>query len=187
METVLLHIKNMVCPRCIYIVEKELRDLGISVHHIELRLASVSIPANISFEDIDERLTPYGLKLIKDKDEIQVENIKKKIDEYILSLESKKINIRLSAFIGGEMRQNYYKLSKLFSFFESMSIDRYYIDRKIERIKELLEDDELNISEIAQSLGYSSVHYLSNQFKNVTGITPTEHKNIFKTKLGCHD
>lgn len=178
-----LHIKNMVCPRCIYIVEHELKDLGIEIHHIELRLVRVSIPDDVSLDDIDERLTPFGFRLLKDKEEIVVENVKKKIDEYIGLLETNDAKNTMSSFISEEIGKNYNHLSKLFSFFESRTIEHYYIERKINRIKELLEDDELNISEIAHRLGYSSVHYLSNQFKSVTGITPTEHKNIFKSKM----
>ena len=183
MKKINLHIKKMVCPRCIYIVEHELSDLGIEVHHIELRLVNVTIPDDVSLDDIDQRLSPFGFRLLKDKDEITVENIKKKIDEYIRLTENNEIKNTLSSFIANEIGKNYNYLSKLFSFFESRTIEHYYIDRKINRIKELLEDDELNISEIAHRLGYSSVHYLSNQFKSVTGITPTEHKNMFKSKL----
>lgn len=176
----------MVCPRCIYIVENELKELGIEIHHIELRLAHVTIPDNISLDDIDNRLTPYGFKLLKDKDEILVDSVKNKVVEYINLLENNRIKTALSTYVSEEIGKNYNNISKLFSFFESETIEHFYIKKRIERIKELLEDDELSISEISHRLGYSSVHYLSNQFKKITGITPSEHRKIFKEKLENH-
>lgn len=187
METTHLHIKNMVCPRCIYIVNDELQSLGISIEHIELRYAKVSIPENVTLSDIDKKLNQFGFKLICDKEEILIEHIHNKIVEYILLIENGKAKKTLSAYLADQLNHNYNSLSKAFSHHENMTIENRYIDLKIERVKELLEDGDMNISEIARRLGYSSVHYLSNQFKQWTGATPSRWKKRFIKKLnGIH-
>lgn len=174
----------MVCPRCIYIVENELFMMGIKIYHIELGIARVSVPEHVSPDDIDERLIPFGFRVLRDKNEIIVETVKKKINSYISDLENKRIRTNISTFLSRELGRNYNYLSKLFTKYEWKTVEDYYIEKKIERIKQLMVEDELNISEIASQLGYSSVHYLSNQFKQHTGFTPKQYKNRFRSQSG---
>jgi len=178
-----LQIKDMVCPRCILVVEKELTDLGATVLNIELGHVTITYSNDLSIEQIGNKLREFGLELIENKEEMIAEQIKINVRNFIKKIESTQEQITLSEFLSKEIGKNYNLLSKLFSKKESQTIESFYIEKRIERVKELLKYDEFNLSEISVKLGYSSVHYLSSQFKKVTGISVSDFKVEIKQLL----
>lgn len=187
MESTNLHIKNMVCPRCILVIEKELSELGARVLSIELGHVTITIPSHLSIEKIDKKLKEFGFELLDDKEEVTVEQIKIIVLSFIEKLEMSQVEVTLSEYLGKEIGKNYNYLSKLFSKRESQTIENYYIQKRIGRVKELLDYDELSLSEIAVKLGYSSVHYLSSQFRKVTGLSVSEHKKEIEQLHDSYD
>lgn len=177
-----LYIKYMVSLRCKMIVKEELNNLGI--YNIVVELGSVEIMEKITSElreKLKGNLLKSGLELLDDKKAILIERIKNVVVEMIhYSDELPKINY--SDFISGKLKYDYTYLSNIFSEVKGITIQKYIIMNKIERVKELLLYDELDLTEIAYKLQYSSVSHLSNQFKKVTGLTPTYFKSLQNRK-----
>lgn len=173
-----LYIKNMVCPRCIRVVQEELEKLGLTVNSIALGEVNVSysneeIPRNT----ISRILKDNGFELLIDKKVKIIEQIK----NYIINLVhyddlEKYEQSNYSDLLEKELDIDYHYLTSLFSSFENITIEQFIILQKIEKAKELLKYGELTLSEIAYKLGYSSVQHLSNQFKKVTGMTASQFK-----------
>lgn len=173
-----IFIKNMVCIRCRMIVSSELEKLGIEYRN--LKLGEVELINHISQEQLDAldiSLRKFGLELIIDKRAKIIEKIKNIIIEEIHYSE-KEIKINFTELLSKQLNYEYKYLSNLFSEMHGTTIEKFIIKQKIERVKELLVYNELNLSEIAWKLNYSSVQHLSNQFKKVTGLTPTFFKNM---------
>ncbi len=180
LSTTTLHIKNMVCSRCIKVVREELERLKFDVRSITLGEAVVAGdvgPRDI--ERIKKILEHNGFELIEDRKAKTIERIKHAILTLVHSKDLETaFNGRYSEYLANALGQEYHALSVLFSSMESVTIEQYIILQKIERVKELLKYGELTLSEISYKLGYSSVAHLSNQFKKVTGLTPTEFKRM---------
>lgn len=176
MKTLNLNIKNMVSPRCILVVQNELEELGAIISTIRLGYVTVQIPESLTKGIIAFRLSSYGFELLENREKILLEQIKLEIHQYLEKLEMSSKEIMLSDFLGLEIGTNYNFLSKLFSKSEGMTIEAYYINKRVDRVKELIKYDELNLSEIAVKLRYSSVHYLSSQFRRVTGLSASGYK-----------
>lgn len=173
-----LYIKNMVCSRCKMVVKSELEKLGLSLFSVEL--GEVETIENISENqktEISERLKSFGFELIDDKKSRTIDKIKTLIIDLVHN-KNNEINTNLSDYLVSHLHQDYNTLSNLFSEVESTTIEKYFISQKIERVKELLMYDEMNLSEIAFMLNYSSIAHLSNQFKKITGFTPTYFKQL---------
>lgn len=167
-----LKVKNMVCDRCIMSVRKMLKDLGYEVHSVSLGKADVAEnPEGDALVEIDQKLREQGFELIREGNKILVEQIKAELINYLQHIEGEEIPQKLSDFLAKNLHHNYSYLSNQFSKQEGITIERYFIHLKIERVKELLSYEEKTLSEIAWNLNYSSVQYLSNQFKKVTGET----------------
>jgi len=168
----------MVSLRCKLLVKNELAKLGIV--HYSIDLGEVDIQGELSEhmrELLQTALHKSGLELMDDKKAILIEKIKNIIVEMIhYSDEMPKVNF--SVFLSQKLNQDYKVLSELFTRTKGMTIEHYIILQKIERVKELIMYDELNLSEIAWKLNYSSVAHLSNQFKKITGLTPTFFKSL---------
>lgn len=166
----------MVCVRCIMIVREELENLGLQVDNVELGWAEVNgriTPAQRS--ELDSRLKKFELELMDDKKSILVERVKKIIIEMVhYNNEIPKVNY--SKYISDQLSLNYTYISNTFSEVTGTTIERFIISHKIEKVKELLMYNELNLTEISYRMHYSSVAHLSNQFKKVTGHTPTYYK-----------
>lgn len=171
-----LLIKNMVCPRCVIVVEETLQNLGLEVHQVQLGEAVVTADASVSKQEIEAKLNEYGFELIEGKNQQVVEQIKNELIEYVKGLEKTDKTPKLSTYLSKKLNQNYSSLSSAFSENEDITIEKYLIHLKIERVKELLSYGELTLSEIAWKLNYSSVSHLSNQFKKVTGMSVTDYK-----------
>lgn len=173
-----LFIKNMVCNRCILVVEQELKKLDLHPTHVGL--GEVTLKKAISPEDRDKlaaQLESLGFEIIDDRKSKVIESIKTAIIR-LVHHDHKLMKTNLSDFLQEELNQDYGILSALFSAVENVTIEKYYIAQKIERVKELLVYDELTIAQIADQMNYSSAAYLSNQFKKVTGLTPGHFKKI---------
>lgn len=167
----------MVCRRCIMAVENVLQAMDIEVHSIQLGEVEISNPLNPKTKlKLAENLEVLGFELIDDKKSKLIEQIKSLIVE-VVHIQDEPIRDNLSSLISEKLHYDYNSLSNLFSEVEGITIEKYYIAQKIEKVKELLVYNELTLSQIADQLNYSSVAYLSNQFKKVTGLTPTEFKN----------
>ena len=178
MENV-LHIKNMVCNRCIKVVAEELTKLGMSIKKIELGMVEIaSQPESVSIDKISEVLKKSGFELIDDKKSQLIGQIKTIVIEFIHYNKEKAEHINFSDFLSKEVGYDYSYLSNLFSSVEGTTIEKYIINQKIEKVKELLVYDELSLNEIAYEIGYSSVQHLSNQFKKITGLSPSHFKKI---------
>ena len=178
-----IYIKNMVCDRCIMAVENELKNLKIKPKSIEL--GEVDLGDNDLSKELlavlSERLNKIGFELIDDKKSKIIERIKTFIIEQV-HYQNHQENINLSTSLSEDLHYDYNYLSNLFSSIEGITIEQFHIQQKIERVKELLVYDELSLSEIAFQLGYSSVAYISNQFKKVTGLTPSYFKKLKDNK-----
>lgn len=182
-----LHIKNMVCNRCIKVVDEELRKLGHDVRSISLgEVILARQPGTRELAKIKSVLEENGFELLEDKRAKTIERIKIAILKLVHSDKLELgFNEKYSAYLAKELGQDYHSLSALFSSMESVTIEQFIILQKIERVKELLKYGELTLSEISYKLGYSSVAHLSNQFKKVTGMTPSEFKKMVgNTRVG---
>jgi AraC-like DNA-binding protein len=168
----------MVSLRCKMAVEEELAKLGL--HSIVVDLGVVEIREKISDENREKlrvNLLVYGLELMEDKKSILIEQIKAVIVEMIhYSEEAPKINY--SDYISEKLKYDYTYLSNVFSEIKGITIQQFIIMNKVERVKELLMYDELNLTEISYKLNYSSVAHLSNQFKKITGFSPSFYKQL---------
>jgi len=172
-----LFIKNMVCDRCRMVVGQELERLGLHVTSVQLGAAQILEKLDKQqLEGLAENLSKLGFELLDDARSKNVEQIKKIIIQKIHHSEYLDIKVNWSALLADELHQDYKHLSGLFSTVEGITLEQYIIQQKIERVKELLFYDELNLSEISYKLGYSSVAHLSAQFKKVTGQTPSQFK-----------
>jgi len=177
-----LFIKNMVCNRCIMVVQNELDKLGIDVKNI--KLGEVTIAEKLSPEEkenLEKALVPLGFEVIDEKKSRIIEKIKNIIID-LVHHQDNGLTTNLSDVLRSQLHHDYNYLSNLFSEVEGITIEKYFIAQKIEKVKELLVYDELSLSEIAFRLNYSSVAYLSNQFKKVTGLTPGHFRQIGKDR-----
>ena len=168
----------MVSIRCKMVVKSELEKLGL--HYTSVELGEVNIEETLLPEQLDELKTGLGrsgLELMDDKRSMIIEKIKTVIVEMIhYSDELPKINF--SDFISKKLHYDYTYLANLFSEVQGITIEKFIITHKIERVKELIIYDELNLSEIAWKMHYSSVAHLSNQFKKITGLTPSHFRKM---------
>ena len=163
-------------------VEAQLKSKGL--RPLSVNLGEVEIEEKLSktqLAQLDTSLKSLGFELIDDKKSKTIEKIKNAIVTLVHNADQD-IKTNLSAYISSQLHQDYNYLSNLFSAIEGTTIEKYFINHRIERIKELIVYNELSLSEIASQLGYSSVAYLSNQFKKVTGFTPTYFKSLKEHK-----
>lgn len=168
----------MVSNRCKMVVKEELKKLGL--HYIVVDLGEVDIMENISIEKrtaLKANLLQSGLELMDDKKAMMIEKIKTVIIEMVHH-SNENIKVNFSDYLSQKMNHDYTYLSNLFSEVQGTTIEQYIISHKIERIKELIIYGELNVTEIAWKMGYSSVAHLSSQFKKVTGLTPSHFKQL---------
>jgi AraC family transcriptional regulator len=178
--TISLYIKNMVCPRCIKVVREDLTTLGLDVRSVVLGEVIVSGPvAGTTLDAVKSALTNDGFELIEDRNAKTIEKIKHAVIKLAhIDHAAHPVSVKDSTFIADEVGLDYHTLTVLFSSIENITIEQYLILQKIEHVKELLKYDELSLSEIAYRMGYSSVAHISNQFKKVTGMTPTAFKKL---------
>ncbi|MBL0259416.1 MAG: helix-turn-helix transcriptional regulator [Bacteroidetes bacterium] len=177
-----IYIKYMVSIRCKMLVKEELKQLGL--HYVNIGLGEVEIMETISHaqrEKLKQALLISGLELMDDKKAMLIEKIKNIIIEMIhYSEEIPKV--KFSDYLSQKLDYDYTYLSNLFSETEGITIEHFLLIHKIEKVKELIIYDELNLTEISYKLHYSSVAHLSNQFKKITGLTPSFFKALKNKK-----
>jgi YesN/AraC family two-component response regulator len=164
------------------VVKSELEKLGL--HYSSVELCEAEIMEDISPEQRESlalALKRTGLEIMQDKKSILVERIKAVIIDLVHNTDDQ-IKVNLSDYLSEKLTHNYTYLGNLFSEIKGITIEKYYLSHKIEKVKELLIYDELNLTEIAWKLHYSSVAHLSNQFRKITGLTPSQFKNLKNKK-----
>lgn len=183
-----LYIKHMVSRRCIIFVKSVLQDMGIQYDFVELGRVQTDVSlTKEQFHLFEEMLNSADLELLTDKKQILVERVKNLIVEMVHDPEGMPVSID-SGYFEENLGYDYTYLSNMFSEVKGMSIKHYIILNKIERVKDLLLYDELTLSEIAYRLQYSSVGHLSNQFKKITGLSPSGFKGSgYKREMYLED
>ncbi len=179
MKTQILHIKNMVCPRCIRAVEDLFLELGYEV--INVKLGEVKFLAeddDVDLSLISKELQRLGFELLQDAEVKLINQVKSLVIDRIHYANEEEMNENISDYLQRNLNRDYHQISKVFSSKESITIEKYIILQKIEKVKELLTYKEFTLSEIAFRLGYSSVSHLSRQFKQITGLSPSEFKEL---------
>lgn len=180
---IVLNIKNMVCNRCIKVVKEEIEKLNYRVLEVSLGEVVLDSDAKIDRKKIKDVLEKNGFELIDDRHSRVIEKIKLITIEKIRELSEEEVQkVNFAKEFMEETHLSYQYISTLFSSIEGITIEKYIILQKIEKVKELLVYDELTLSEIAFRLKYSSVQHLSNQFKKITGLTPSYFKQYKELK-----
>ncbi|WP_298246661.1 AraC family transcriptional regulator [uncultured Christiangramia sp.] len=177
MQDLRIHIKNIVCQRCIMTVSEILERLDIPFDEVLLGEVILKKPLKIDkLKILEKEFDKVGFEIIMDRDQRLVNSIKSTIIEEVYS--DKLSNTKLSTLLASKLNFDYSHITHQFSESEGQSIQKYYNAVRIERAKELLDYDELGIAEIADLLGYSTPAYLSTSFKNATGLTPSEYRQM---------
>ena len=182
-----LFIKNMVCDRCVLVLQQTLEDMNIPA--LSVALGEVELKEELQDDTknaLQEKLNQLGFELINDKKSRTIEKIKSLIIDLVHNKYGA-LDSNLSTYLSDKMHQDYSALSNLFSEVENSTIEKYYIAQKIEKVKELLVYDEKSISEIADLMHYSSPAYLSSQFKKITGFSPAHFKKIKENRRKAID
>ena len=173
----------MVCNRCRSVVQGELAKIGLVPLDVQLgEIELKTVPTSGQLEKLKPALLQHGFELIDDSKSRLISQIKKVIIEHVHYREEGKLKVNFSDYLISKLNKDYHYLSNLFSEVEGITIEKFMINQKIEKVKELLVYDELSLSEIADKLGYSSVAHLSSQFKKVTGLTPSHFKRVREVK-----
>lgn len=168
----------MVCNRCKMVVKSTLE--ANNIHTLQVDLGEVILKEDLSQsqrQKLNTKLQALGFELLNSRNSQNIEKVKNLITDLVQN-KLNSLHLTLSDYISAQLKQDYAGISRLFSEVEGITIEQYYILQKVEKIKELLVYDELSISEIAIQLNYSSVAYLSNQFKKVTGMSPSQFKGL---------
>jgi YesN/AraC family two-component response regulator len=172
-----LMISNMVSNCCVVLLRERLEAAGIFVNQVQLGQVFVSYdPVHHNHNAVAELIREIGLDVIEGREKIMVEKTKQAVIELIHHMNNVDSVVRKSDYLVEKLGYSYQYLSKTFSAHEPVTLERYIILQKIERIKQLIDNNEFTLSEIAFMMDYSSVQYLSNQFHKITGITVSEYK-----------
>ena len=180
MKTLTIHIKNMVCLRCIHVVKQILNEF--SIYYIEVKNGYAIIEDN-QFSDLDaldKRLQDIELGLVENENEILIGRVNSAIGIYLENIHRLSREQKLSEYLAQDLAKNYHQLSKGYSHYAGMTIEQYFIKLRTEKVKELIKQGKLNFSQIAITLGYSGIHYLSGQFRKTTGLSLSEYKKHWK-------
>lgn len=174
MNTTTLMIKGMVCNRCITAVKNALEQKGIRVFYIALgKVEFVEIPGQ-PISEIRETINCLGFEILADKQEKIVENIKQLVNEVLSGNQFS--SIKFSSLVSEKTRSNYDSVSSIFSAKEGVTLEHYIINQKIIRVKKLLEETDMSLSDISFQTNYSSVQHLSRQFKEKEGVNPSQYR-----------
>ncbi len=172
----------MVCNRCILVVRQELDKLNIQYKDVALGEAEVDdTTSKEQIQQFSSHLNVLGFELLDDSKQQLIEKIKNTIITYVHHKQDDNLH-NFSAILSEKLHKDYSYLSNLFSEVEGITIEKYIINQKIEKVKELIIYDQLNLSEIAYTMGYSSIAHLSTQFKKITGLTPSHFKKVGQNK-----
>lgn len=176
-------VKGMVCNRCITVLKSGLEELSLTIEDISLGKVTVSGIAGLgSISAIEKLLTSLDFELVKDREQMIVEQIKKTIDEVFKTHIYFETKVKFSKLLSEELHVNYDSLSAVFSRAEGITLESYIINKRIDKIKEYLVYTDLSLTEIAYLTGYSSIFHLSRQFKEHTSFNPSHYRKIKKEK-----
>jgi AraC family transcriptional regulator len=173
-----IHIKNMVCPRCITAVNNLLTEMGLTPVSVELGVAKTEEQlSEEQLKELNKNLEALGFERIEDRNKQLVDKIKTQIIEKI---HHGKVHqgFNWSKWLSDTIYHDYKLLSHLFSGLEGITIEQFIIKQKIEKVKELIAYNQMNFSEIAYAIGYSSPAHMSNQFRKITGMAPGDFKKL---------
>ncbi|WP_335964289.1 helix-turn-helix domain-containing protein [Galbibacter sp. PAP.153] len=167
-------VKNMVCERCKTILKQELEASGMSINAIELGEIDIQAAQAADMRTIENIIIENGFEMVKDNTDLLVENIKAQL----LQLANEPKNVALSSFLSNKLHKDYSVLSKVFSKHQGITIEKYFINLKIEKVKELIQLGRLNFLEIAYQLNYKNSSHLAQQFKAITGMSMSTYKDL---------
>lgn len=176
-----LALRGVVCPRCVRVVRQELEQLGLRVLHVGLGGADVATPPQgvPKAATLQAALGPRGFDLLEDPRDQVVEQIKAVVLEWVHYTPAEQWPVlTFSVYLSERLGRDYHSLSHVFSAREGLTLEKYIIRQKVERAKELLSYQDDSVAEVARQLGYRSAAHLTNQFKQVTGMTPTEFQRL---------
>ena len=176
MKNTTIYIKNMICHRCIKSVKEDLTNLGLTVSSVKLGQARFDDTPHISLSQIKSTLRKNGFDLIETTEEKLVEEIKRTIIDLIQNNTQALHEINFTTYLAEKTKRPYRLLSSTFSSAKKMTIEHYIILVKIEKAKELIEYGEMNLSQIANHLGYKTVQHLSSQFRTITGRSAANYQ-----------
>ena len=175
----ILRVNNMVCDRCILVVEQLLNDLDIRFEQVELgQIHFYSEPDTQTLESLEKKLENLGFSLARDMRDQMVARIKAELVHYLALYNTRSDPPLMSDFLAERLHRAYPTLSRTFSDKEGITIEKYLILMRMERVKEYLESGEYTLTEIAYKLGYSSVQHLSAQFRKVTGLSVSGYQQL---------
>jgi AraC-like DNA-binding protein len=169
------YIKNMVCDRCIKVLKNEIQAQGITLHDIELGRIKLEIIKDKQVGVLEDILESNGFKIIDSTEDKLTEQVKIQLIKILEKLPLD-LQVKLSSHLTEKMNQEYSKISKVFSTTEGVTIEKYFIKLKIEKVKELIQGKDKNFTEISQLLDYSNINHLSRQFKSETGMSLSDYK-----------
>jgi len=171
----------MVCDRCVKVVWEELKKMGYNIKSIELGKVELTEPHQINKNELELSLTKQGFKLLDDSNSRMINKIKSIIINQVhYNKDSNGPQMNLSQILEKKIGRDYSHISNLFSTIEGRTIEKFIIQQKVEKVKELLKYGEMTINEIAFELNYSSPQYLSNQFKQITGFKPSQFRTMLE-------
>ncbi len=170
------YIKNMVCDRCIKVLKIEIEEQGMSLKEIELGRIQLAINTDNDLTVLRRIISNNGFELIDSFEDKLTEQVKILLVQ-ILDKMPLDLSVKLSTQLAKKIDQDYTKVSKIFSATEGITIEKYFIKLKIEKVKELIQAQDKNFTEISQLLDYSHINHLSRQFKSETGMSLTNYKN----------
>lgn len=172
----------MVCNRCTAAVKQVFENAGLKPLDVRLGEVDLPKPPNKSrLDKIGSRMLELGFEILDDQKQKTIEKVKSLLIQKIQTGELEE-HFRISDFLRKKLNKDYSAISRLFSEVEGITVEQYYILQKIEKVKELIVYNEMNLSEISYKLGYSSVAHLSAQFKKITGLTPSHFKNTGRSQ-----
>jgi len=170
----------MVCPQCVRVVRRKLEEVGLSVQFVALGAADVLPPPNseLPFAAVRASLEEVGFEVVEDLARQLVEQTKTLVLELVHYTAPADRVHNFSYYLSQRLQRDYHYLSQIFSSHEGLTLEKYIIRQKVERAKELLSYQEATVADVAQQLGYSSAAYLTNQFRQVTGLSPSEFQRL---------
>ena len=173
---------------CIRLLQNILQHNGFTVHTITTSFIDIELKSEQTEKDFLKLLKTEKFEILEDKDKIKVEQIKQAVIELIHYMNNVDSIIRKSEYLIEKMQMTYQQISRLFSKYENITLEKFIILHKIEKAKQLLTNEDYTLSEISFIMDYSSVQHLSNQFKKITGYTVSEYKNLKnKPKVSIED
>lgn len=179
MEKFTLHIQNMVCDRCVLVIETALSALGLQVESVHLGKAEVMRTGDKpTLKEIEKELNRFNFGIIQDEKAKLAESVKTVLINLLDSGTLEQEDISLSDYLAKKLTKNYATISRVFSKHEEITIEKYFIRLKIEKAKELVAYNELSFSEIAYKLGYKNLQHLSRQFQQQTGMSMSEYQKL---------